>query len=136
MKLIVAVCGLSTLSLLLGGCGSAEARKKYPVAKVLGTVRLDGQPIEKGRVQFVPAKATPGEPISGDVAAGKFEIAGVPVGQHKVLFVASKETGKMISDRSEPYPEVINLIPNKYLDGLDANVTGSESKHDFDLQSK
>ncbi len=136
MKSIEVAIGISMLGLLLCGCGRSEPSQKYAVAKVVGMVRLDGQPLERGRVQFVPTLSTPGEPIAGDVAAGKFEIAGVPVGQHKVLFVATKETGKMISDRSEPYPEVVNLIPDKYRDGLDANVSGSDSKHDFDLQSK
>ncbi len=128
--------GSSILSLLLCGCGSSEPSKKYPVAKVVGTVRLDGQPLEKGRVQFVPAQSTHGEPVSGDVTAGKFEIADVPIGPHRLLFVATKETGKMISDRSEPYPEVVNLIPDNYRDGIEANVSGSESKHDFELRSK
>ena len=117
------------------GCGSSD-RPKYPVAKVVGTVALDGQPLEKGRVQFSPVLPTPGVTVSGDVVGGKFELTDVPTGKHKVVFNASKETGKMISDRSEPYPEVINLIPATYRDGLDATVAGTESKQSFELKSK
>ena len=134
MKSLIMVIGLAAFSLLLGGCGGAE-RPKFPVAKVVGTVRFDGQPLEKGRVQFVPGNSTPGSPVAADVFAGQFEISDVPIGKHKVIFVATKETGKMIADRSEPYPEVVNVIPEKYRDGLDADVSGSESKHDFDLKS-
>ncbi len=135
MRSVVAVFGIALLSLTFCGCGGSK-RPSFAVARVVGTVSLDGQPLENGRVQFVPGASTPGSPVAGDVAAGKFELADVPIGQHKVIFVATKATGRMISDRSEPYPELINLIPAKYQDGIDASVSGSESKHGFELQSK
>ena len=135
MKRTTAWICVSLLSLLLSSCGDTE-RPKFPVAKVVGTLSLDGQPIQKGRVQFVPVSPTPGAPVAGDVTSGKFEIADVPVGKHKVVFNATKETGKMITDRSEPYPEVVDLIPNQYRDGVDATVAGSESQQTFELTSK
>lgn len=135
MKPIVATFSATILSLVLCGCSGSE-RPKSSVAKVIGTVSLDGQPLEKGRAQFVPTQSTRGEPVAGDIATGRFEISDVPIGKHRVLIVATKETGRMIADRSEPYPEVVSLIPEKYADGLNANVAGLVSKHDFDLQSK
>ena len=135
MKTTSTLLSVSFLSLLICGCGGVE-RPKFAVAKVIGTVTLDGQSIEKGRVQFVPVPPTPGGPVGGDVTAGKFDIADVPVGKHKVVFNASQETGKMITDRSEPYPEVVDLIPVKYRDGVEATVNGSESKQAFELTTK
>ena len=133
-KCVWILCGC-LWSLACGGCGGPE-RPKYPVSHVLGTVTLDNQPLEKGRVQFAPVAPTPGITVSGEVIGGKFDLVDVPIGKHKVIFNASKETGKMISDRAEPYPEVVNLIPVEYRDGLDATVSGSETKPTFELKSK
>ncbi len=124
-----------TCCLVVAGCGSPE-RPKYPVSHVVGTVTLDGQPLEKGRCQFNPVAPTPGVAVSGDVINGKFEIADVPIGKHKVVFQASKETGKMITDYSQPYPEVVNLIPESYRDGIDSTVSDAETKPTFELKIK
>lgn len=83
-----------TLALLVGpallfalGCSDDGMGTRYPVS---GTVKYKGQPVNKARISFVPAKGT-NAGASGDVVDGKFSSLttlnpgdGVLAGDYKV----------------------------------------------------
>ena len=114
--------------------GTGESRPAYPTARVVGMVKLDGKPIEKGKVQFAPQKPTLGDVVAAEIKNGHFNAPFVPIGKHRVLFIAVEETGRMNTDYSTPQPEFKNIIPEKYRDdGWDVSIQGNESNRIFEL---
>lgn len=87
MNRVNLVCG--TIALLsaaaLAGCGPA-------VGTVSGTVSVDGQPLEKGVISFVPADGK-GAPITVDIKGGAYR-AEAQVGPKHVQISAPVVTGK------------------------------------------
>jgi len=126
--------GLILVIALLSGCGGA-GKPTYPAARLEGSVTLDGKPLAQGTLQFVPQDATRAPVTAASIVDGQFVAEAVPQGKLRVLFTASKETGKMIKEYSTPRPEVINLIPVKYRSGIPIEVTGDNSNQNFDLKS-
>ena len=124
-------CVLFLLSLLVVGCSGGP---KYEGTNVTGNVTLGGQPLEKGTIQFAPIGT--GAVVSADILNGKYKAERVALGKSKVVFNATKETGKMITEYSTPYPEVISIIPQKYRDGLDTEITKETKNLDFSLESQ
>lgn len=127
------------LGLLLVGCSQSEE-----LGSVHGTVRLDGQPLTTGTVQFVPAagRAASGKIGSdGTYTLGTFGASdGALIGPHKVAVIAY-EAG---SD-SRPAYEIRNstikaLVPQKYLavgtSELAFDVKPGDNQADFDLKSR
>ncbi len=124
------------LSLAAAGCGEAPiAPKEYPGASVEGVVSVDGQPLETGTVLFSPLGG-PGAPITVDIVKGKFACEKAPLGKMKVVITSMKPTGKMITEYSEPYPEMVNAIPEKYRNGIDLELAGDKKDIAFDLKTK
>jgi hypothetical protein len=70
---------LATIAFLFVGCGPNTGH-------VSGTVTIDGQPLEKGVIVFVPADSD-GEPARGDVLSGKYRLRMTP-GKKKVQISA------------------------------------------------
>jgi hypothetical protein len=87
-----------------------------PMAEVTGTVTLDGRPLPRGTVQFVPdpSQGSEGPPAVGTIAEdGAYELTtagvdGAIVGTHKVR-VISQELPK---DETDTFPP--SLIPSRY----------------------
>ncbi|MDR2168738.1 MAG: hypothetical protein LBP59_01185 [Planctomycetaceae bacterium] len=122
MKKLVCVVMLIVLgvSVVCAGCNSDSRR----YAKVSGTVTINGQPLSRGTIQFVPV--ADGYDGGGKIVLGKF-VANVPFGECKVnisgeLFDDVDENGnpknstKIIVDgfeqTKEPKPKFI--VPPKY----------------------
>lgn len=137
------MCGWGALWLLLVlpvviGCGGGKEGQMT----VTGSVTLDGQPLESGRIIFMPkekgsATATSG---GGKIENGKYE-AEVSSGKMGVSIRASKDVP--IENPSEEdkarglttRPE--SIIPARYNDKseLEADVSSSSREFDFDLKS-
>ena len=107
---------LAGLVLIAGGCG--QGPKLPPMAEVSGLVTLDGKPLPRGMVQFVPdaAKGNQGPPASGGIGSdGRFRLltgglSGAIVGWHLVSVQARKEV-----DLNQ-VSWAPSLIPEKYND--------------------
>jgi len=112
--LVVCLCGL----LALAGCGGPDLP---PMAKVTGTVTLDGKPVPRGTIQFIPdsQKGTPkGPPAVGQLDKdGRFTLVTAGVegaigGWHRVRIQAQGEgSGKDLEGNFGPEPW---LIPMRY----------------------
>jgi hypothetical protein len=121
---------------VLAGCGSGKP--KAPSARLEGTVKLDGAPIAKGTINFIPQGSKQAQPDSAPIIDGRYAAQAVPLGKVLVMIRASKETGKMISipDSKEQYADVVEIIPQKYAQGIPIEVSGDKPTWDFDLTSK
>lgn len=62
---------LSALVCCFVGCGSSDSRTHYHVE---GRVKIDGNPMEKGLITFIPIAPTAGPKASGVVEQGSYVI--------------------------------------------------------------
>ncbi len=128
------LAGLVVL-VLVAGCG----RTTFPFATVEGSVALDGRPLEKGTISFVSQENTGGS-AAAEIVAGQYRAQKVPRGKVLVYLHATHSTGRMVAANTNKYappqPEIINIIPHKYRDGVIIEVTGDSMHRDFELQLK
>jgi len=123
-------CGELVLCVVASGCGNRP--NLPPTARVSGTVTLDGQPLPRGTVQFVPdtAQGTAGPSGVGCIdEEGRFEIStagvqGAIVGHHKISVTAEAEYDQTQISMGR------SLIPRRYNNpdssGLTAEVEENE----------
>ena len=120
------------LSFTLAGCGGGDG-----LVTVAGKVTYEGQPIEEGRIDFVPEDGK-GPTASVAITAGNYSLP-VAKGKKIVNVVADKVTAWRLSIETDPNSKKIPLksvpiVPKKYNDPseLRNEVTGSAMK-DFAL---
>jgi hypothetical protein len=131
------VLAVFVLGAVTVGCGSGPRPPAYPSARLAGAVTVDGQPVAKGVMQFLPPEGSPAAVIQAEIIDGRYTATAVPLGKVRVLFSAVKETGRVDSkSTSEPIHEVVNLIPERHRDGMDIQVTGDNDGLNFELKSK
>ncbi|HEV2972379.1 MAG TPA: hypothetical protein VGY55_20570 [Pirellulales bacterium] len=123
------LCGAAVLC---GGCGPAT--NSHPTAKLAGRVTLDGQPIAKGRIQFYPITAG-GQPDDAEINDGQYSAERVPRGKVRVIFLASHETGKIIHEPGNVFPEIKSIIPDQYQSGIEIEVSDDNPNQVFALDS-
>ena len=125
--------------LLICGCGGAGDRES-----IAGTVTIDGKPLEKGQIAFIPQTNTEGPTAGGEIVGGEFAIPatrGTFAGKFRVEITASRPSGKKVIDRltREPVDSFEQFIPRKYNieSELDADVkAGDDNRFEFALNSK
>jgi len=130
----IALLLLLALNLVQSGCGPPTS--PYPSARVAGEVTLDGQPIESGNISFIPQGRGQSRPAAADFQDGTYKVNDTPLGEVRVFITATKETGKMIPGSGEPVPEVINVIPPQYRQGIEIEIEGDNDALDFHLTSQ
>ena len=138
-KLVPAVCVL-----IISGCSGGDA-EKIETAVFSGKVTLDGQPLEKGVIQFSPGNDASGKPLRGKMTeatinAGQYQLAsdqGAVVGENIVMISATKVVGKEMAD-GEEIEKVEQYLPAIYNSEttLSVNVTPEDQEHNFELKSK
>src|SRR5262249_10858789 len=70
------------------GCGGSEAK-----VTMSGTVTVNGQPLENGRISFTPEESK-SQPAGDKVTKGHYEVAGVVVGKNRVRVVPQLDQGE------------------------------------------
>jgi hypothetical protein len=123
---------VALVALSAAGCGKSGP----PTAKLEGTVTLDGAPIATGYIQFRPTTKEQSNPAGGKIENGQYVVKSAPLGKVLVLFNATKETGKTITEGDETRPEAVNIIPQKYQKGIEIEVAGDNPSQNFELKSK
>jgi hypothetical protein len=129
-----AVLALSMVfALTAAGCSSDSSH-----GTVSGTVTLDGGPLEKGLIRFVPAD---GQTATADatIENGAFT-AKVPVGEKRITISAPKVVGarKMYETPDSPTVDVVQeLLPERYnvRSELTISVAGGKQQQEFALSS-
>jgi hypothetical protein len=119
----------------VGGCGHSGRQA------IEGNVTLQGVPLDKGFIAFRPLPGTNSPGAGGNVAAGKFSIAGekgLMPGKFRVEITAIRKTDKKVQD---PILGLVPLeeqyIPAKYNDSsqleIDVPAGGGTITKDFAL---
>lgn len=130
-SLVAKACVIVGVAVAVAGCGD-----NLKLAKVTGTVTLDGQPLASARVLFQPQQGRPSLGITD--SSGKFELQytrekmGAVQGQHVVSITTAPVE---VADGGNRVKEV---VPSRYnfRSTLTVTVDKSHRTHDFALQSK
>jgi hypothetical protein len=123
-------CLVALLPLI--GCGGVE------MAKVHGTVKVNGQPVQAGAISFYP-KDGKTKTTGGEIKDGQYSVE-VPVGMMKVSISAPKGTGKKkklyakadspeVEMKTEGLPERYNIKSQ-----LELEVKSGDNPKDWDLK--
>jgi hypothetical protein len=123
---------------LLAGCGPGGP----PLSEVTGKVTVDGKPVPRAEIAFVP-EAAGGSPSLGKTdAVGKYRLAftqdryGALIGKHQVTITSKKISASEMPDTGEPIDTTFVAIPKKYQGTLTADVKSSANVINFELDSK
>jgi hypothetical protein len=133
-RLVVTNC-LAVVCLSAIGCGGGPKGNGQPTSKLTGSVTIDGTPVKTGQLQFMPDGGGQALPTSAEIVDGKYTAKDVPRGSVRVMFSIVKETGEMDTSTSQPFPKVVNIVPQKHRGGEQIQVTADETR-DFALTSK
>lgn len=138
---LAAFVGVGLLCLGLAGCGAAEGKR----VAVHGEVTLDGQPLPKGMIYFVPPPGHLGAKAGAVITAGRYEIAaeqGPGLGKMLVEIYADRQvnyplddvnTGKAYLNQTPP-PD---LLPPQYNEQTTLSaviIAEGPNKFDFPLK--
>jgi hypothetical protein len=145
-RFLFRACTVALFCVLLAGCSD-----RPKLAKVKGTVTLDGKPLPSGTVTF-EAKGT--RPATGKIVNGEIvEVTtfdtgdGAPVGSHRVAVTANAEANSAVvanpgESSKGPKSEYMvgkSLIPAAYNDpntsGLTAEIKSGENTVELKLLS-
>ena len=133
-------CALFALALCVlgGGCFSSST------GTVTGSVTFNGKPIDKGLITFSPT-GSKGGTAGGDVAAGKFHVAGIVPAAYQVSVAAVPELKIVGPNDPEAKRTLSDAEIRAMIDPLPADTTGKEQSVevkggrqvlDFKLESK
>jgi hypothetical protein len=137
-----ALATLAGVLVALTGCGSSEP--VWPRGAVKGTVVVDGKPLPKGEVRFVPLGETPGPKTSVPVVDGKFEmdkVNGPVVGHHRIEIESTDDGGvawddeeamrKLAAERK--LPAVFRLPPRYNVNSTIEKDISAEGPNEFNF---
>lgn len=118
--LLVGVCVLGV------GCG-----EQSNMARVSGTVSVDGKPVEKGSISFISMDGM--SPTAGTtITDGKYS-SEAPLGEAKVEIRVPKVVGKkkLYDTPDSPVQEVLaELLPRKYNEDTELRFTAERGKNE------
>ncbi|MBL8808831.1 MAG: hypothetical protein JNM43_01530 [Planctomycetaceae bacterium] len=129
---------LLALFSVVAGCGGSDGPE---LADVTGTVTLDGKPLARASIRFVP-EAAGGSPSYGSTTEdGEYQLlfsaekSGAMIGRHRVeiemLEPEFDQEGKIVGEKPP-------VLPAKYRNGteLSADVKSGSNTIPFQLSSK
>jgi hypothetical protein len=112
-------------------------------SEVSGVVRLNGQPIEQGSINFIPIDGNLGPGAGAVIENGKYHIprsSGVTPGRNRVELRAFRETGRKVQDPTGPPGALANervlAFPPEFNDNstLVREVRKGSDTIDFEIQ--
>lgn len=130
------------LCLVLTGCNTRNytGDQRYSLS---GTVTVDGQPMDVGRISFLPKSGDSQRVSGGPILDGKYSVTeemGPNAGPHRVEIRWDKKTGGKYKDRDsgEIYDRRKEGLPSRYHaeSELTAEVSETQTEFDFDLKSQ
>ena len=120
------------LGIGLFGCGPASK-----LASITGTVNVNGQPVEKGSISFIPVDGST-QVTGAEIITGKYN-SPIPIGESKVEIRVPKKTGskKLYDTPDSPIQDTFEeLLPVKYNDSTELRFTAvkGSNKNNWDLK--
>jgi hypothetical protein len=139
----IVFAALATFTLLtnLVGCGSTDSLPREPVS---GSVSVEGKPLAKGLITFLPSDPNVPTQGGGVITDGEYSIPkdqGLVPGKYKVVISAPESNGQAIVDKTNDMPGMAptlakEAIPSQYNKDtrLTAEVTaGGKNVYEFKL---
>lgn len=150
---VLKVIGFGLAVFCIAGCGAKGVVPPDPSVVVTGVVTMDGEPLAKATVRFVPKEgAKQGYGGSGVTdSAGKYELrslvgqeaaVGTPPGKYTVIITKMIKPDGSVADMMEPpmMSAARESIPLKYSDTassiLSETVSSSGGTFNFELTSE
>ena len=132
------VLTLSVFCCVLVGCGKSDRQG------IVGTVLIDGGPLEKGSINFFPLPGTESPTAGAAIENGDFQVpdeGGTFTGRFRVEITAKRPTGRKIPDprTQQLIEEYEQFIPKRYNQESELNIEVSgtgENRFDFSLVSQ
>jgi hypothetical protein len=135
IRVSVRVVLFVVLCISLSGCGG---EKRLPIT---GSVTVDGTPLAKGYVIFIPDSGTPGPTAGADIVDGVYEVdasKGVFEGKFKVEINGWRDSDKTYEDSvtGEEFAEPEQFLPAKFNKETEliAELNAKDPVADFDLK--
>jgi hypothetical protein len=134
LQLKFAPIWILTIAAIISGCNRGPA-----MTTVVGTVTVDGKPLEKGSIAFEPADGQ-GPTTGATIEGGRYTAQTLP-GQKKVRITGFEIVGKRPAYPGRPDSPmrdiVKDVVPEKYNNNSDLTLTveSSDTTGDFDLKS-
>jgi hypothetical protein len=128
-----------TLACALAVVAGCTGGSKPGAAHLQGAITIDGQPPPSdalGTISFRATTTGQAHSTSAQILNGKYDCENVPLGKITVFLQLVQQTGKMVNDGGRQYPELHNLVPSKYNNGIELEITDDNTSQDFDLVSK
>jgi hypothetical protein len=124
---------LAVLLLLALGCADGLQR-----APVRGVVLVDGKPLERGVINFLPVQGTTGPGAGGEIRNGKYALdarKGPVIGTNRVEIRGFRKTGKQKTVMGSAVEEEIQAVPPEFNDQstLVREIKAGSNTLDFDL---
>ena len=122
---------------LIVGCGNEN--------RVGGQVTLDGKPVARGSILFVPAKRGQGKAVAGKITDGSYRLSGdaaPKIGWYRVEIRSSRKTGKMVQKPYSPKGDMMEAseeaIAAKYNDNsaLEFEMKPGENRVNWEVESR
>ena len=131
----IATSVIAATLLATAGCGPSGT-----TGEVSGIVKVDGQPLEEGKIILTPVEGN-GQPYASVIKDGKYSISDVPVGLMKVVFHAPGEKiEKPLYDRPGSKTRIVvmeGLPPSCNKESTyQIEVKPGPNKADYDLPGK
>ena len=125
--------------ILFAACSPSGPRR----ASVSGNVRVDGQPVARGAINFIPVEGTHGPTAGAPIENGRYAIGrvkGVTVGRNRVTVSCPQKTGRKIPGRlgDDAVDEWAESLPAHYNthSTLVREISPGSNELDFDLTGK
>ena len=132
----------ASLCLAIAGCTrrSYEGPQRFALS---GKVTVDGQPLDVGKISFIPKSGDAQRVSGGQIADGMYTVTeemGANAGAYRVEIRWDKKTGKKYrdNDSGEMYDERKEGLPPRYHEQseLTAEVSATQTTFNFDLKSQ
>ena len=83
----------------------------------------------------MPEGSGSSQPTAVEFHDGIYNAPHVPVGKVRVRIISTRETGNMIPGSGQLEPEIVDVVPPKYRQGVEIDITGDRDDLDFHLTS-
>jgi len=121
------------------GCSDPNTAKR---GEVSGSVKLDGKPIERGSIVFLPTNGTQGPAAGAEILDGYYHVerkVGPPAGDILFQFRSARRTGRKVPDRTgdRMMDEIVDWFPDNLRENstIVRKIEPGKNVIDFDLSS-
>jgi hypothetical protein len=134
-KIVFGILASFILAAAICGCGFGQSG-----AQISGSVTLDGKPLPKGHIVFIPNMGVKGKSTTAEIVDGKYGVIQQvqTLGMHKVDIRAERPTGKKVPSGmpGPPIDEMVQYLHKGYNEQSQLTREIKAGKNTFDFELK